>query len=174
MNACKQCGKPAKVLFCSCSCSAIFNNKGVAHNPRKPRKLLYTRTCVKCGNNFGKYKGDKHLSRKLCSKCFPIYSSKPELVVQRTIADYLNAKTATGDKQQKYTAIRYMARSKYKTDLKNPCQQCGYKHHVELAHIKSISSFPITATLNEVNAKENVAFLCPNCHWELDHELLKI
>jgi hypothetical protein len=44
---------------------------------------------------------------------------------------------------------------------------------VGIPHIKAISSFPLTAKLKEINAATNVLGLCPNCHWEYDHGLLK-
>ena len=49
------------------------------------------------------------------------------------------------------------------------CQVCGYSLHVECAHVKAISEFPMETTLGEINAEENVAILCRNHHWELDH-----
>lgn len=52
------------------------------------------------------------------------------------------------------------------------CENCGYSKHVEFCHIKPISEFGESATLSEVNAENNVAILCRNCHWEMDHGLL--
>ena len=46
--------------------------------------------------------------------------------------------------------------------------------HVELCHIKPIASFKDSALLSEVNSKNNIVQLCPNCHWELDHGILKL
>lgn len=55
-----------------------------------------------------------------------------------------------------------------------PCAYCGYSLHVELCHIKPISSFPDSALLSEVNSRKNNIQLCRNCHWELDNSILKI
>jgi 5-methylcytosine-specific restriction endonuclease McrA len=54
------------------------------------------------------------------------------------------------------------------------CQNCGYDKHVQICHIKPIKNFEETATLSEVNASDNLVVLCPNCHWEFDHGLLKL
>ena len=54
------------------------------------------------------------------------------------------------------------------------CQSCSYDKHVELAHLKSVSSFPSTATLKEINSPDNVLVLCPNCHYEFDNGLLPL
>ena len=49
---------------------------------------------------------------------------------------------------------------------------CGYEKHVEACHIKPVKEFGMDALLSEVNSAENIAPLCPNCHWELDSGLL--
>jgi hypothetical protein len=54
-----------------------------------------------------------------------------------------------------------------------PCFVCGYKNHVQLCHIKPITTFPESAILGEVNHPSNIVPLCSNHHWELNYELLK-
>ena len=56
----------------------------------------------------------------------------------------------------------------------NICKVCGYDKHVEVCHIKSVSSFLDTATVLEINSIENLVVLCRNHHWEYDHDLLKL
>jgi len=46
------------------------------------------------------------------------------------------------------------------------CQYCGYTFYTEVCHKKSISEFPMTATLLEVNDPRNLVELCPNHHKE--------
>lgn len=53
------------------------------------------------------------------------------------------------------------------------CKGCGYDKHVECCHLKAVASFPQDALVAEVNDPSNLAWLCPNCHWELDHGLTK-
>ena len=52
--------------------------------------------------------------------------------------------------------------------LSKKCSVCGYDKHVELAHKKSIGSFSKDSKLSEINSLENLVYLCPNHHWELD------
>ena len=58
-----------------------------------------------------------------------------------------------------------------KEETKNP-KFCS--SHVELCHIKAVSSFPPETLLKTVNSKMNVIQLCRNCHWELDNKYFKV
>ena len=49
------------------------------------------------------------------------------------------------------------------------CAKCGYDKHVELCHIKDIANFDDDSLLSEVNSRNNIIQLCPNCHWEFDN-----
>ena len=70
--------------------------------------------------------------------------------------------------------VRAFNRSWNKELTKRPCQNCGYNKHVELAHIKAVSTFPNEALLSEINGPSNVIPLCPNCHWEFDNGILTL
>ena len=71
----------------------------------------------------------------------------------------------------RYDIVRQWARRDALKDVTSPCcTTCGYNKHVEVAHRKSISSFGEDALLFEVNSKKNLLLLCPNCHWEFDHQ----
>lgn len=65
--------------------------------------------------------------------------------------------------------VRRWARQNLKDLLQVPCQACGYSKHVELCHIRPVSSFPASASLGEINDRRNIRVLCPNCHWEFDN-----
>ena len=49
------------------------------------------------------------------------------------------------------------------------CAMCGYDVRVEIAHIKSVSSFGANSTMGEINHVSNLVALCRNHHWEFDH-----
>lgn len=168
---CKQCNKefdklPNQILkskndFCSRSCSATFNNK------LKPKRNPISRTCS-CGKKFiPKFKS----SRRLCNQCQinKLTSFKIKLL---TISEY-HKKASIKDKHPswKNSHIRIFNRQWNYELTKKPCFKCGYDKHVELCHIKPVSSFPETATLGEINALSNNIQLCRNCHWEYDHGL---
>lgn len=143
--------------FCSQSCSATFNNKE-------------TKT------KHGKYK-----KNKICVNCEELYSRNSHFCSQKCKTEYsmknrtLKSAFTKGEQQQKYTNIRSIARSYAKYLInKHKCQNCGYDKHVEIAHIKSISSFNENDMLIDVNNENNLLALCPNCHWELDNGHLTI
>ena len=71
----------------------------------------------------------------------------------------------------RFDAIRAWARKKIlDSNIELKCEECGYDKHVEIAHIKSISSFPEDSMISEINSFDNLKLLCPNCHWEFDHQ----
>ncbi len=77
--------------------------------------------------------------------------------------------------QSARTAVRHHAtKAANRAGLVKQCKVCQYSHHVELAHRKSVSSFPDTATLGEINAPVNLVYLCPNHHWEYDNDLIQV
>ncbi len=52
------------------------------------------------------------------------------------------------------------------------CVRCGYDKHIEVCHIKPVSSFSNESLMKEINDPNNLIGLCPNCHWEFDNGLL--
>ena len=62
----------------------------------------------------------------------------------------------------------------YENNDTHECAICGYKHHIDVAHIKAVSDFDDNATLREINDINNLIGLCPNHHWEYDHGLITL
>jgi predicted restriction endonuclease len=54
------------------------------------------------------------------------------------------------------------------------CEVCGYNTHVEVCHIKSVSSFSDDTLITEINSIDNLVGLCPNHHWEFDNGKIKL
>jgi hypothetical protein len=54
------------------------------------------------------------------------------------------------------------------------CIICGYDKFVDVCHIKPVAAFSPQAKLREINAPENLAYLCPNHHREYDRGLLNL
>lgn len=153
---CDECGTATRnARFCSRSCSSSYNNR------RSPRRKLEG-TCVGCGAAVPS-------SRKRCGDCHE--SRQPFRFSGATLSDVLNL---TGERRSVYNTVRARARTKVRARVvKGTCEVCGYAHHVEVCHIRPIRSFPKEALVDEViNADENLAVLCPNCHWELDNGVL--
>jgi 5-methylcytosine-specific restriction endonuclease McrA len=153
---CRNCGKKFEKRqteinrssnhYCSRSCAATMNNKG---------RNKKTKQCKICGEFILS-------NRQKCPDC--IKNAKPP--------DY-TLKDAIYEKHHKSSAFA-LVRSRARTIAKNAnlhtCSRCGYDKHVEIAHIKPISSFSLDSKLSEINHLDNLLPLCPNCHWEFDHE----
>lgn len=153
MNYCLTCQKPtSNPKFCSRSCSAKTNGR------LYPKRKL-TNQCKICNIPIVS-------NRTYCKTCSPNF------------VDWDNIKLSDvqGKRQyQKNSRIRDLARTKYRESGKPlVCSRCGYSKHVEICHIRSISSFDGSATISEINSFENLITLCRNCHWELDHGSLTL
>lgn len=183
-HPCLFCGKDTlNPKFCSRSCSAS-RRIGKKSNPPKPR------CCKQCGATFFMY--GTHRSASYCPECKNL-SSVELLTINRvrsrhgnkqflipnyksiTLEQAKNGPYLKGKHKSQITIyVRLFNRSWNKEKLSLPCAYCGYSKHVELAHIKPVSSFSPDSTLGEINSPSNVVQLCPNHHWELDHGLLDI
>ena len=143
-----------KSICCSHSCSNKFF-------PRRKKEL---RKCRRCGEKFP--------GHGTCSKCKNEILANKERFQQTTLAELSESYEANGiHKSWRYSELRNDARRK--TDFKL-CAICGYDKHVEVCHVRPISSFPPTATVAEVNDVRNLVGLCPNHHWEFDHGLIAL
>ncbi len=140
------------------SCSAIYNNK--KHVKRQPKK----RFCRECKVKLPIIRktttnGIPYIAKRLlCDTC-----RKPKAMTLRE-AMYINL-----HKSSAFALVRARARSKMAGIT--ICTKCGYSKHVEVCHIKHISSFPLDTLISDINANNNLLVLCPNCHWEFDHDL---
>jgi 5-methylcytosine-specific restriction endonuclease McrA len=139
-------GSKSGLVFCSRSCAATYTNK-VA------KKREVEGNCFSCCARIPARK-------KYCVPCF----SKMR-VLDYTILVLGDLRSKPGIYSNR---VRQYCRSWNKDLLVCSCQKCGYSKHVELAHIKPISSFLDTDLVLTINAPENILVLCPNCHWELD------
>jgi len=54
------------------------------------------------------------------------------------------------------------------------CCVCGYDKHIEVCHIKSVSSFGDNDLITDINSINNLIGLCPNHHWEFDNGLINL
>lgn len=149
--------------FCSKSCSAKFNNK-------KFPKRKTNKKCASCDNFV------KNWRTTLCEFHHNEYiQNRFEYIKEKTLFEYWGKESLkTLHKSSKNVHIRLLAKSHFKHLTKLPCHHCGYDKHVELCHIKPISSFNETNKVKEVNCEDNLIQLCPNCHWEFDNGLLNI
>lgn len=126
----------------------------------KKRKIMCNKCGVWCGSG-----------RKYCNNCR--IKVKQELKEQSLQAKKSDAIYLSGEISNRYAKIRYHAREMYSKELIK-CEICGYDKHVEICHIKAIKNFNENCTIKEINDRNNIIGLCPNCHWEFDNGILKI
>lgn len=141
--------------FCSKSCA----NKA---RPRRKKKISICDYEL-CNNPVEFY------THRFCKECQSIgrhFMSKRggKTYSEMTIKDFAIRKGAN-----RFDAIRGAARKVFPDIKSRCCEECGWSRHVEVCHIKSISSFPEDTTIDKVNDPSNLKLLCPNCHWLFDH-----
>lgn len=130
-------------LFCSVSCSNRINNR---------RKR--TKKCNGCENLIPS-------NSTYCKKC-----RESNSLSNKTIKEAMYRNDAN-----KYGVIRCHARGFTKGHA--CCEICGYSRHVETCHVKPINSFSTDTLISVVNSPNNLIVLCPNCHWEFDHNQIE-
>lgn len=135
--------------YCSRSCAAIRTNKLM---PKRKK----TKKCEHC-NEF------ILSNRKKCKKCI---KNNPKKLENKTLKDCIYSKH---HRSSAFSLIRSMARSVAKQNGWKSCNKCGYDKHIEIAHIKPISSFSDNTLISTINNITNLIPLCPNCHWEHDN-----
>ena len=166
-NICLNCGKPIycevgktlsdirKKKFCNHSCSSTYNNR------QREKKEYF---CSKCGKSIG-FGWDIH-RRTLCDECNPnnVDWNKITYGEMKAKRNY-----------QVNSRIRELARTTYLKNNPNPkCEICGYDKHVEVHHIKGISTFSDDTPVAEINTISNLIGLCPNHHWEVENGLIDL
>lgn len=153
MSKCLNCQvETTNPKFCSSSCSATFNNK-------KKAKRSLTNKCAKCDT----------LIRAGTKYCRPCYDDK--IVAQDMTLDQATYKHT--HRASVYSLVRSRARTAIKHQPQI-CTNCGYDKHVQVCHIKPVSSFDSSTLISVINALDNLILLCPNCHWEFDHNMLSL
>lgn len=146
MNRCAYCKKLTEnPKFCSRSCSTTVANTA------KPKRIAESHYCLKCQIELPN-------KRSYCDDCLI-----PEDV---TLSEAIYTKH---HRSSAFALVRTRARSLTRKWPKI-CKYCGYSKHVEVCHIKPISEYPLNTMISAINNPCNLILLCPNCHWEFDHE----
>jgi hypothetical protein len=143
---CPFCGKTLdyekrRNKFCSHSCSAAYNNKGVRRHGKE------TNACLKCGKKTSSYKN------KFCThECQHIYHY--EAYIEKWLTD-----ASFGNGERLSTRIRKWLKS----SRGDCCENCGW------SEVNSVTGkVPVTVDHIDGNCEnnrpENLKLLCPNCH----------
>jgi hypothetical protein len=146
--SCKHCKKEfmpnwGKQEYCSVSCA----NKCVPRR-KKTKKCKICQTLI-----FSDY--------TYCPKCI---KERNEKLSNTQLSSFIEKRNDAN----RFGQIREHARKIMKNEPQI-CIICGYSKHVEVAHRKDIKDFSSTTLIKEINDKKNLILLCPNCHWEFDH-----
>jgi hypothetical protein len=161
---CLSCNKETiNPKFCSKSCAAKYNNR--VSPKRKTKKL-----CIVCNSSVKSYRHSR------CEKHHQEYmETRFDFIKELSLKDYWNKKSLQKlHISSKNAHIRLLARSNFKDLVNKSCASCGYNKHVELCHIKALSSFNENSKIKEINSYTNLIQLCPNCHWEFDKGLIDL
>lgn len=164
-NKCKECQKVLELgnlklsdikrrKFCSHSCAASFNNRGICRNEKKIK-------LCECGNV-------KTGKAKKCIEC--IKNNLGNKTLQEIIGG------------RKYTVtllhqIRSMARKILNQEKVKQCNLCNhneFKDVLEVCHIKGIMKFSLDTKIKEINHIDNLIWLCPSHHRLFDKDLIKM
>jgi 5-methylcytosine-specific restriction endonuclease McrA len=136
------------------------------NKPPEPPNKLKPRTCKCCGGVF--YRTEAHTSSINCPDC-----AHKRRKITTTIGELDTWKNGKSSHPAwRYGKIRNVARYHNQDLCKSSCAICGYDKHVEIDHIKPISSFAPDALLIDVNSRKNLIQLCRNCHWERQNGLI--
>ncbi len=144
-----------KKKFCSHSCAASFNNKGICRNPKKLN-------ICECGSA-------KSKNSKICRQCYK------NILLNKTLGEIINGK--------KYStvllaSIRGMARTLLEeSNIEKKCILCTHNEFnkvLETCHIKGIMSYSLESKIKEINDIKNLTWLCPSHHAMYDKGFIKV
>ena len=148
MIDCGHCGTTTKNRkYCSRGCATAVTNK-------TPKRLKVARTCKVCSTPVGG-------RRTVCD------AHSSHIIRDMTLSDAIYEKH---HRSSAYALVRSRARASVASEPV-VCEKCGYDKHVEVAHRKAVADFSDYTMLSVINARSNLMLLCPNCHWEFDHNL---
>ena len=147
--------------FCSSRCAAIVNNKKFPKRQVEPQNL-----CLDCGDRLSRTIGRR--KDQYCMKC----TKKRQIVEYGNKTKGESLREDNNNKRHIYTDIRNHGTRMVKVFgwKKNKCEWCDYDIRTQICHIKGIADFPDDALLSEINGLDNLIFLCPNCHLEMDKD----
>jgi hypothetical protein len=154
-NICKECSEIIKV--------------GDNEKVRTARKKKFCNSsCSASFNNRGKNRNSRRTRRKNegNKKIDRIDISK--LTKGELFSRYKTYQSARS------TICKNARRVYFNSEKEKRCFECGYDRKIDIAHIKSVSSFSLDSRIEEINHIGNLIALCPNHHGEFDDGILDI
>lgn len=148
-NFCKNCGNKIEIL-------------GDEPTSTTRKKKFCSHTCSSTFNNLKRPKKEKVVTIR-----------KDAVDITKPISDFFYSPDGR-TRANKFSYINFLARRIAKILFPRECKICGYTNHVEVHHIHSISSFSTDTPIGVVNSKDNLVYLCPNHHWEVEHNIIQL
>jgi hypothetical protein len=207
-NYCETCKKiieikPAELVstvrkkkFCSRSCAARFNNRGVdrwkTERGNKTSSRVTTEKqgpCEVCGRiiEYTKHKeGLLYNKRKYCENCYSEVRTKLTRLRHKKNGTALPKKIENltkGELRKHYQGNPFKLKTRItshanrtfiKFNKEKKCAVCGYEITVQVSHKKAVADFGEDVLISEINHIDNLIGLCPNHHYEYDKGLLKL
>jgi len=193
-NYCLKCGEIIQIKekqkvclikrkkFCDHSCAAQYSN---TNSPNRKRTTDTHGSCVKCGETIYYKKSEKtgeFCKRKLCDKCCVLNCQengqkfKDRIREEKGFISYEVTKGFLYKQHGSEMARKYINRHSRQvytnSGLPYKCAVCGYDIHIQICHIKGISSFDDDVLVSDINNINNLISFCSNHHWEFDHGLI--
>jgi len=106
----------------------------------------------------------KERNEKLLNAPLLVFLDKSKKLSNTSLSSFIGKRNDAN----RFRQIREQAKKIMKNEPQI-CAKCGYSKHVEVSHKKDIKDFHPTTLVREINDKSNLMLLCPNCHWEFDH-----
>lgn len=72
------------------------------------------------------------------------------------------------------TVAKHARKVMEQANIPKICIICSYSLHVHVCHIRPVQDFNSSVLIRDINSIDNLVYLCPNHHWELDNGFLKI
>lgn len=136
-----------------------------ANKRRKPKKNIIRnkiKFCKKCKIELNK-NNLFFKTGKFCNNCNINYIDWSKITLKEFKLRFKNKANFNG-------RMRSLSRQKFK-NKKCKCSNCEFIKFTEICHIKAISDFSDDSLISEINDLSNLIQLCPNCHWQFDHDL---
>lgn len=168
-----------KKKFCNHSHAAKYNNRVY---PKRRKLSPRTGSCVKCGCTIVCVRSARGavMLRRYCDSCLRIvrignayvhlHGMNGEVYIADRTKGELRERVGSPDFRNRITlhAKKVFARS----GKLRACAVCGYDVHIDVCHVRAVADFSDDTLLSDINSEENLIALCPNHHWELDHDIL--
>jgi predicted RNA-binding Zn-ribbon protein involved in translation (DUF1610 family) len=164
---CKECGKLLEIkekeslrdalkrVFCNRKCASAFTNR------LKKKKGI----CISCGREARR---TSKAIRKFCDDCLDLKRVRDlGEITKGSLFSRLKGYQSARSQIRRHAELVFIRSGKPKS-----CSICQYSLYVEIAHLRSVSDFPGSALLREINAIENLIIFCANHHWEFDNDQL--